>query len=97
MDAVADQAHNRVREIEEFKDLGSPAYQHEYDDALAKYYAYNRLWNLRTREGFVADLRAARGDPNDGLLRQAKDSDRAARLWRLYVNELLVHVGELPP
>lgn len=97
MDAIADQAHRRVREIDEFKDLASPAYQHEYDDALAKYYAYNRVWNARTREGFVADLRAARDDPNDGLLRQAKDRDRAARFWRRYVDELLVHAGELPP
>lgn len=39
MDAIADQAHRRVLEIEQFKDLSSPAYQREYDDALAKYYA----------------------------------------------------------
>lgn len=40
---------------------------------------------------------AARDNPTEGAMHQAKDGDRAARFWRRYVNELLVHGGETPP
>lgn len=45
----------------------------------------------------MADLLAARDNPSEGAMHQAKERDRAARFWRRYVDELLVHAGETPP
>jgi hypothetical protein len=96
LDGIAQDADRRIQEIQLSKP-DTTGYQHQLDEALARYYVYNSGWHAPTREAFAADLRRRREQPNEGLLSQAKDRDRAARYWTRFVDELLVYAGAGSP